>query len=44
MAVSHLNLGFLPPIIPEENFWDKWHRVFHGPNVLPVTQPMTSKQ
>jgi len=31
-------LHFLPPFVPEENFWGYVVTGIHGPNVLPVTQ------
>jgi len=30
---------FFPPVVREENVWDKWHGCVHGPDVLPVSKP-----
>jgi len=44
---SRFSLGFLSPPVLEQNFygnmWRIWHRIFHGPDALPVIQPTVSK-
>ena len=35
LALCLVPLSVLPPLVLEENLWDKWHRLFYKLDVMP---------